>query len=380
MKKKIQDMGLMDDTNETINICYPFIGSKAIEYVTDTLSGRWIGQGPKVDLFEQRFKEKFGVDKEAISVNSGTSALHLSYELSNIKSGDEVIVPLFTCTATNIPLLYKDINLKFVDIDIDSMNMDLDHVESLISERTKAIIPVHYGGLCNDMDRLNEIASRYETTIIQDAAHSIGTTYKGKHLAELSDDVMYSFQAIKHFTTGDGGMVLLNKELENKAKRIRWFGIDRKAKQGGIWENDITEIGYKYQMTDVAASIGLAGLEEIDYAIGKRRELFGRYCDKLNTNDVTIVGGNRRDEHGAWLFTIYVDDRFGLQTKLAENKIESNQMHFRNDRYSIFEKFTKNVEFPNMDKVEDNYLVLPLHHKMTIDDVDRVCEIVNEGW
>lgn len=380
MKKKVNDMPLMADTKETINICYPFIGTKAIEYVTDTLSGRWIGQGPKVDLFEQKFKETFGVDKESISVNSGTSALHLAYELCDIKDGDEVIVPLFTCTATNIPFLYKDVKLKFVDIEIDTMNMDLDHVESLITEKTKAIVPVHYGGLCNDMDRLNEIASQYNIPIIQDAAHSIGTTYKGKHLAELSDYVMYSFQAIKHFTTGDGGMLLVNKELEDKAKRIRWFGIDRKAKQGGIWENDITEIGYKYQMTDVAAAIGLAGLEEIDYAIDVRKKLFSRYCEKLTTSDVTIVGENKKDEHGAWLFTIYVDDRFDLQTKLAENKIESNQMHFRNDRYTIFEKFTKGVEFPNMDKVEDNYLVLPLHHKMTSDDVDRVCEVINEGW
>ena len=375
--KKVNDMPLMADTNETINICYPFIGSKAIEYMTDTLSGRWIGQGPKVDLFEQKFNEKFGGNKESISVNSGTSALHLAYVLCDLKPGDEVIVPLFTCTATNIPFLNMGINLKFADVDVNTLNMDLDHVESLVSDKTKAIVPVHYGGLCIDMDRLNKIAG--DIPIIQDAAHSIGTTFNGKHLCELSDYVMYSFQAIKHFTTGDGGMLLVNKELEDKAKRIRWFGIDRKAKQGGIWENDITEVGYKYQMTDVAASIGLAGLEEIDVVLEKRKELFKLYCDKLST-DVTIVGGDKQDEHGAWLFTIYAEDRYGLQSKLAENKIESNQMHFRNDRYSIFKKFTDGLEFPNMDKIEDDYLVLPLHHKMSNEDVDRVCQTINEGW
>ena len=375
--KKVNDMPLMADTNETINICYPFIGSKAIEYMTDTLSGRWIGQGPKVDLFEQKFNEKFGGNKESISVNSGTSALHLAYVLCDLKPGDEVIVPLFTCTATNIPFLNMGINLKFADVDVNTLNMDLDHVESLVSDKTKAIVPVHYGGLCIDMDRLNKIAG--DIPIIQDAAHSIGTTFNGKHLCELSDYVMYSFQAIKHFTTGDGGMLLVNKKLEDKAKRIRWFGIDRKAKQGGIWENDITEVGYKYQMTDVAASIGLAGLEEIDLVLEKRKELFKLYCDKLST-DVTIVGGDKQDEHGAWLFTIYAEDRYGLQSKLAENKIESNQMHFRNDRYSIFKKFTDGLEFPNMDKIEDDYLVLPLHHKMSNEDVDRVCQTINEGW
>lgn len=380
MKKKINDMALMDDKAGNINVCYPFIGSKAIEYVTDTLSGRWIGQGPKVDLFESKFKDKFGGNKKAISVNSGTSALHLAYILCDIKPGDEVIVPLFTCTATNIPLLHMGAKIRFADVDIDTLNMDLNHVESLVNEKTKAIVPVHYGGLCNDMDRLNQIASKYNIPIIQDAAHSIGTTYKGKHLSELSDYVMYSFQAIKHFTTGDGGMLLVNEDLEDKAKRVRWFGIDRKAKQNGIWENDITEVGYKYQMSDIAAAIGLAGLEELDGALDKRKQLFNHYCDKLNTVDVDIVGSHRKDEHGAWLFTICVENRYGLQTKLSENKIESNQMHFRNDRYTIFKEFVKGLEFPNMDQIDDNYLVLPLHHKMSFEDVERVCDTINKGW
>ena len=373
-------MALMDDKAGNINVCYPFIGSKAIEYVTDTLSGRWIGQGPKVDLFESKFKDKFGGNKKAISVNSGTSALHLAYILCEIKPGDEVIVPLFTCTATNIPLLHMGAKIRFADVDIDTLNMDLNHVESLVNEKTKAIVPVHYGGLCNDMDRLNQIASKYNIPIIQDAAHSIGTTYKGKHLSELSDYVMYSFQAIKHFTTGDGGMLLVNEDLEDKAKRVRWFGIDRKAKQNGIWENDITEVGYKYQMSDIAAAIGLAGLEELDGALDKRKQLFNHYCDKLNTVDVDIVGSHRKDEHGAWLFTICVENRYGLQTKLSENKIESNQMHFRNDRYTIFKEFVKGLEFPNMDQIDDNYLVLPLHHKMSFEDVERVCDTINKGW
>jgi len=380
VKKKINDMALMDDKAGNINVCYPFIGSKAIEYVTDTLSGRWIGQGPKVDLFESKFKDKFGGNKKAISVNSGTSALHLAYILCDIKPGDEVIVPLFTCTATNIPLLHMGAKIRFADVDIDTLNMDLNHVESLVNEKTKAIVPVHYGGLCNDMDRLNQIASKYNIPIIQDAAHSIGTTYKGKHLSELSDYVMYSFQAIKHFTTGDGGMLLVNEDLEDKAKRVRWFGIDRKAKQNGIWENDITEVGYKYQMSDIAAAIGLAGLEELDGALDKRKQLFNHYCDKLNTVDVDIVGSHRKDEHGAWLFTICVENRYGLQTKLSENKIESNQMHFRNDRYTIFKEFVKGLEFPNMDQIDDNYLVLPLHHKMSFEDVERVCDTINKGW
>ena len=194
---------------------------------------------------------------------------------------------------------------------------------------------------------------------------------------------MFSFQAIKHITTGDGGMLVVkNKDLIDKAERIRWFGIDRKAKQAGIWENDITEIGYKYQMTDIAAAMGIASIKEFDEVSVLRKKLFKVYSDELTAYDrVKIVGNDYEDrEHAAWLFTIIVDDRFRLQEKLRENKIESNQVHFRNDRYSIFNDFTSGKEFPNMDKIEDKYLVLPLHTMMNEDDVRRVCKVIKSGW
>jgi dTDP-4-amino-4,6-dideoxygalactose transaminase len=177
-------------------------------------------------------------------------------------------------------------------------------------------------------------------------------------------------------------LVVKNKDLIDKAERIRWFGIDRKAKQAGIWENDITEIGYKYQMTDIAAAMGIASIKEFDGVSRLRKKLFKVYSDELTGYDrVKIVGNDFEDrEHAAWLFTIIVDDRFRLQEKLRENKIESNQVHFRNDRYSIFNDFTIGKAFPNMDKIEDKYLVLPLHTMMNEDDVRRVCQIIKSGW
>jgi dTDP-4-amino-4,6-dideoxygalactose transaminase len=177
-------------------------------------------------------------------------------------------------------------------------------------------------------------------------------------------------------------LIIKNKGLVDKAERIRWFGIDRNSKQAGIWENDITEVGYKYQMTDIAAAMGLASLSEFDNQSKLRKELYEAYESELSSCDrLKIVGGSFSDrEHAAWLFTVLVEDRYKLQQKLRDNGIESNQVHFRNDRYSIFREFTKGKVFPNMDKVEDNYLVLPLHVRMTLEDVKRVCDVIKLGW
>ncbi len=383
MKKPVKDMSLMQAESENIVLFYPHVSEKAKKSVMETLDSRWIGQGPKVKLFEENFSKKFGSNSPAIAVGSGTDALHLSYMLAGLKPGDEVIAPVFTCTATNIPFLYMGVKIKFADIDVDTMNIDTNHLRQLMTSKVKAIVCVHYGGLPCDMDELKSIADEWGIPIIEDAAHAVGAKYKGVDIGSISDFTMFSFQAIKHITTGDGGMVVIkDKELVDKAERLRWFGIDRKAKQAGIWENDITEIGYKYQMTDIAAAMGIVSLAEFDEQSKLRKTLFRTYSEELaNCDRLRVVGNGFTDrEHAAWLFTVIVEDRYKLQEKLRDNKIESNQVHFRNDRYSIFKEFTDGKKFPNMDKVEDDYLVLPLHTKMTVEDVRKVCSVIKSGW
>ena len=383
MKKPVKDMSLMKADSENIVLCYPHVSEKAKKSVMETLDSRWIGQGPKVKLFEENFSKKFGSNSPAIAVGSGTDALHLSYMLAGLKPGDEVIAPVFTCTATNIPFLYMGVKIKFADIDVDTMNIDTNHLRQLMTNKVKVIVCVHYGGLPCDMDELKSIADEWGIPIIEDAAHAVGAKYKGVDIGSISDFTMFSFQAIKHITTGDGGMVVIkDKELVDKAERLRWFGIDRKAKQAGIWENDITEIGYKYQMTDIAAAMGIVSLDEFDEQSKLRKTLFRTYLEELtHCKRLRVVGNGFTDrEHAAWLFTVIVEDRYKLQEKLRDNKIESNQVHFRNDRYSIFKEFTDGKKFPNMDKVEDDYLVLPLHTKMTVKDVRKVCSVIKSGW
>lgn len=380
--KPINDMALMPYKEGKIVLFYPTLPESAIDEVVDTLQSRWIGQGPKVSKFEKMFSKKIADGLPSMAVGAGTDALHLAYILAGLQPGDEVIAPVFTCTATNIPFLYMRVKVRFADVQLDTLNIDPSHVEKLVNDNTKAIVCVHYGGLPCDMKELKEIAKLKGIPIIEDAAHALGATYMGKKIGTISEFTMFSFQAIKHITTGDGGMLVIkDKKLEKKAKRIRWFGIDREAKQGGIWENDIYEVGYKYQMTDIAASLGLASLDEFDETLSYRRTLFKQYEQSLNNvPGLKFIGGEYTDrEHAAWLCTVIVENRFELQQKLRENGIESNQVHFRNDRYSIF-KCARNDDFPNMDSIEDKYLVLPLHTHMNSEDVDRVCSTIKYGW
>jgi dTDP-4-amino-4,6-dideoxygalactose transaminase len=378
-KSPKNDLPLMS-SDEGIVLFYPHMPKKAKEYVCDTLDSRWIGQGPKVDLFEARFRAKFAQPGPCVTTGSGTDALHLAYILAGIKPGDEVLVPLFTCTATNLPLLYIGAKPVFVDVDPVTLNISVPDMRRKISEKTRAIVCVHYGGLPCDMAGIRALADEHSIPVIEDAAHALGARYDGKPVGAISEFTMYSFQAIKHLTTGDGGLLtFLDASLDPTARRLRWFGIDRSEKQKGIWENDITEVGYKYQMTDIGAAIGLAGLEEIDETLRYRKALYQRYVSNLKpVSHVRIVNDfDPRKEHAAWLFTILVERRIECQMKLRSQRIESGQTHYRNDRYTVF---GCSEEFPAMDSIDDNYLILPLHTRMSLDDVDRICGVLKEGW
>ena len=371
------DLPLMD-TSEGVVLFHPHVPKNAARRVSEVLQTRWIGQGPKVEEFEKLFSKTLMLKSPAVAVGSGTDALHLAYLLAGIKAGDEVLTPLFTCTATNLPLLYIGAKIKFVDVDPKTLNVSVADMRLKITEKTKAIVIVHYGGLPCDMAEILALAAEYRVPVIEDAAHAIGASYDGIPVGDISDFTMYSFQAIKHITTGDGGMLTFkNKYLEPKAKRLRWFGIDRLSKQKGIWENDIKEVGYKYQMTDIAAAMGIEGLYELEDVLTHRKELYDHYFQRLSPSIQVVGDDDPRKEHAAWLFTILVEQRMDLQRKLRENGIEAGQVHYRNDRYSVFDCHQR---FPNMDKVDDQYMVLPLHTKVSLEDVDRICDVIRSGW
>lgn len=367
--------------DEGVFLFYPNVPETAVEEVTKVLHSRWIGQGPRVAEFEKEFTSRFGGNGHSLAVGSGTDALHLSYILAGLQPGDEVITPVFTCTATTIPFLYMGVKFRFADIDPATLNISVPHVRQLVNEKTKAIVCVHYGGLPCDMNELLSIAAEYNIPVIEDAAHALGATYNGKPIGSISDFTMFSFQAIKHITTGDGGMLVVrDKNIVAKGERVRWFGIDRSNKQKGTWENDIWEVGYKYQMTDIAAAMGIAALKEFDKTLAYRQRLFEIYKRELrNVPGLKLIGTDYTDRtHAAWLCTAIVENRVGFMNYLRENKIESGQIHYRNDRYSVLGG--RRDDMPAMDSVEDKYIVLPLNNHLTEAQIEYVCATIRKGW
>ena len=381
MKNKFKDYPLLEAKSKSIPIFYPHIPKNAKKSISKVLSSRWIGQGPLVDDFEKKFSNQFCDKMPVIAVGSGTDALHLAYILGNIKKNDEVICPVFTCTATNIPLLYIGAKIKFADIDPKTLNISIESVEKLITKKTKAIVFVNYGGILNNLEKLNKIAKKNKIILIQDAAQSLGARYKKKSITKYADFTIFSFQAIKHITSGDGGaLTVRNKFHEKKGKRIRWFGIDRPKKQGGTWENDIKEVGYKYQLTDLGACLLLDSMREYKSIKLHRNSIYKTYLKYIiqNKKIKCIQSIDKNAEEVMWLFTVITPYKDLLQKKLREKNIETNQVHFRNDRYSIFKKFSQNKTFKNMDIIQDKYLVLPMHTKMTISDAKRVSQEINK--
>ena len=376
-----KELPILPDKSRGVMLFYPYISKKSANNIKKRLEGRWIGQGPMVDKFENKFKKMFAGKNSVIATGSGTDSLHMAYIIAGLKKGDEVIAPVFTCTATNIPLLYIGAKIKFADCDLNTMNISVESIKKNISKKTKAIVVVHYGGLPCDMDEIQKIAKKYKIPIIEDAAHALGAKYKGKPIGSISDYTIFSFQAIKHLTTGDGGMLTIkNNKLEAKAKRIRWFGIDREKKQSGTWANDVKEVGYKYQMTDISATLGYDSLTEFKKILNHRRKIYNIYLKELSKNKKIkcVHDYDIKKFHGAWLFTILLDNKDFVQKKLRDHFIETNQVHFRNDKYSIFKKFVKNKKFKNMDYIENKYLVLPIHHKVTERDARYICKLIKK--
>lgn len=361
----------------------PYVAPGTAEAVAEVLASRWIGQGPKVEEFESKFGER--LDRAAVAVGSGTDALHLAYILAGIDEGTEVVAPLFTCTATNIPLLYQRARIRFADVMPGSLNSGYPEIVKACTKRTKAVVVVHYGG--EEVWGLALLRSWCEERgimLIEDCAQCFPSP--DSRMGRSGDFAAWSFQAVKHITCGDGGMLTMPlaeasstpADIET-ARRLRWFGIDRAAKLAGVWENDIREIGFKYQMTDIAAAMGLKGLEYAESQFQRRRSLASGYHLRLDGLDglqmVSTLGPNCH-----WLMTVAVERREDLMRVLKESQIESGLCHYRNDRYSIFQGFEGKREFPNMDAMDARYLVLPLHMGMRTADVERVCEVIRRGW
>lgn len=327
----------------------PYITDDARANVQRVLSTDQIGEGQEVKDFERELEQTLG-KKNILTLNSGTTALEMAYELSNLGLGDEVIVPVLTCTATNLPLLRRGVKIIFADIDYD-LNVDVLDVVSKITPRTKAIVFVHFGGNSRGLKEIKEVCDNNGIILIEDCAQSILSDYWG-----VGDFACVSLQAIKSITSGDGGFLVCKYQEDwYTGKRLRWFGYDRDEKQAK-GDTDLEIAGYKWHMNNITASIGrgnLAHFYEIKKHIKTLAEIYKSYGLFAHT----------------WLAGGFAKDYEGLKKKMADNGYEIGQHHYRNDKYTVF---GGRQELMKMDILENKYFFVPFHMGVSVEDAHKI--------
>ena len=358
-----------------VPIAKPIIGEEEIENVVEVLKSGMIAQGPKVMEFEEKFANWIGA-KYGIATNSGTSALHVALLACGIGEGDEVITTPFTFIASGNAIVYTGATPVFADIDLDTYTIDPDKIEDLITDKTKAILPVQLYGQAADMDKIREIAEKHDLKIIEDAAQAHGAEYNGEKVGTLGDMACFSFYPTKNMTTSEGGMITTDdEELAKKAQMFRAHGASER------YHHD--EIGYNFRMTDIAAAIGLAQLNVID-EFNNKRISNANYLNEQLKDVEGIVTPKSPDnyKHVYHQYTIRVEK--GNRDDWVEfltNKGIGTGIHYPIPLYNqpIYKKLGIEGDCPLAEKAADNVISLPVHPSLTKEDLDLVVDAVKEA-
>lgn len=360
-----------------IQVFRPSMGQEEIDAVADVLRSGWIGLGPKTEEFERKFAEFCQVDY-AVGVNSATSALDLAMKLLHVNHGDEVIVPTMTFVSTAHVVAYNLATPVFADVDPVTLNISLEEVAEKITPRTKAIIPVHFGGRPVDMDALKQVAG--SIPIIEDCAHAAGSFYKGKPVGGVGNMGCFSFQAVKNLAMGDGGALTLNdKVFFERAKRLRWLGIDKSTwDRSGLdksywWQYRVDEIGLKCHMNDISASIGLVQLAKLASANARRREIVEAYFDGLkDLAEVQLPLEDGGDFRSCWhIFHIKCARRDDLSLYLQDKGIATGVHYTPIHTYKCYGN-TPTLKIS--EALQHQILTLPVYPGLSDDEVSYVIE------
>ncbi|MEN8264829.1 MAG: DegT/DnrJ/EryC1/StrS family aminotransferase, partial [Nitrospirota bacterium] len=303
--------------------------------------------------------------------------------IAGVKPGDEVIIPAQTFIATGLSVLMHYAVPVFADIQYETANIDPESIRQKITDKTRAIIPVHWAGYPCDLDEINDIAREYNLAVIEDAAHALGAKYKGKPIGAVSRFTAFSFQAIKHLTTVDGGaLCCLDREDAYQARRRRWFDIDRENSKPSILGEriyDAEKTGYKCHMNDLSAAIGLGNLEDFPSKLKRRMEIAAMYSNEFKNVPGLKLLEYKNDRMSAyWLFTMLVERRIDFIKKLKERKIPASVMHQRIDNNSVFGGITPGLV--NQEKFDENQVSIPVHSALTDEDVRLIIDTVTMGW
>lgn len=362
-----------------IQVFKPDMGKEEISAVAEVLSSGWIGLGPKTAEFERAFAEYIGT-RHAVGVNSCTAALDLALKLLDVRNNDEVIVPTMTFVSTAHVVAYNLATPIFADVAEDTLNLDLQDVAGKITARTRAIIPVHYGGRPVDMDALKEIAR--DIPIIEDAAHACGSEYKGAKCGTLGSIGCFSFHAVKNLSMGDGGALTMNDESwMERAKRLRWLGIDKgtwdrtKLDQSYWWEYLVDEIGLKCHMNDIAAAIGLVQLRKLDRMNTRRVEIARLYSEGLKDIDgIEVPLPDSADYKSSWhIYCIRCEDRDRLSLWLQERGIATG-VHYK--PIHLYSCYGNRPMLSTAERLFPRILSLPMYSGLGDTEVQHVIDSI----
>jgi len=375
-----------------------FMSEDVIKPLSDVLMSGFITQGPNVDKFEEKLSEYFN-NKNLLTLNSATSGLTLALRLlinpdiDNNWPGidvnnDYILSPVLTCFATNASILANNCKIKWIDTDNTTANISIDDVKNKLNANTKVLFLVHWGGYPVDLNQLKILQDEHEKKygykfrIIEDCAHAFGATYNGKKLGNHGNICVFSLQAIKHLTTGDGGIIILpDEKLYNRAKLIRWFGIDRDKRNYNRkdfrLENDIEEWGYKYHMNDINATIGLYNLPHINSLLEKNRNNYKYLYENLNNiNGIILFEYNNDRETAGWLFSLRVKNKAYFIDKMKEFGITTSQVHNRNDLNTCVNEFL--IDLPNITELEKELICIPVGWWLKKEDLDYMINKIKD--
>jgi len=366
-----------------ISVFGSLVGTEEIKNVSACMESQWMGFGSNVTKFEQNFSSKFGVANFAM-VDSGSNALYMAVSLLDLPKGSEIILPSFTWVSCAQAILLAGHLPVFCDVDPVTMNVRREDVEARITSNTRAIMVVHYAGLPVDMDPLIELG----LPIIEDAAHAVCSTYKGRLCGTLADVGIYSFDAVKNLTTGEGGGITArNPELIERAKVLRYCGIGKSGFEAAVssaggknrwWEYNIQEPFIKMLPTNIAAAIGLAQLERIDSLQTRRKQIWDYYQLEFSLYEeiTTPQEAPASDSHSFFTYCIRVPERDRLAQHLLENGVYTTLRYHPLHLNRLYGQ--TDVRLPNCEQLNEDCLSIPLHPRLTDDDTEKVVSLITD--
>lgn len=349
-----------------------------LEPVRETLLSGYIGQGPKVELFEKALTKVVGT-QHCLTVNTCTSAIRLALRLAGVEPGSEVIASPMTCLASNSPILEQYADIVWADIDPWTGNIDPLDVERKITAKTKAVIAVHWGGHPCDLRELTGVCRKYGIPLVEDAAHAIGASYQGRTVGAMSDFCTFSFQAIKHISTIEGGLLTCRSvDKYREGKLLRWYGIDRDTPRTDMrCEEDVRSVGMKYNFNDVGAAIGIEQLKYLPGILDRHRANASFFDGRLSgLRKVQRLRYKTDRVSSYWLYTIRVDDRGAFQEFMAQAGVMVSRVHVRNDIHSALGRFRKNL--PGVDEFDRHQVSIPVGWWVTEEDREKIAKAVEE--